>query len=86
MAITKTSELSEIMVRPAADSTADDTSNAKHPTINVWYFDTFTESGVASNPVTRLVEINKFVEDGGATTDVSGEDALVQSIATAIWS
>lgn len=86
MAITKTSELSEIMARPAADSTADDTSNAKHPTINVWYFDTFTESGVASNPVTRLVEINKFVEDGGATTDVSGEDALVQSIATAIWS
>lgn len=86
MAITKTSELSEIMVRPAADSTADDTSNAKHPTINVWYFDTFTENSVSSSPVSRLVEINKFVEDGGATTDVSGEDALVQSIATAIWS
>ena len=86
MAITKTSELSEIMVRPAGDSTADDTSNAKHPTINVWYFDTFTESGVASNPITRLVEINKYVEDGGSASDVSDEHAIVQSIAAAIWS
>jgi|TARA_B110000902_G_scaffold195324_1_gene221426 hypothetical protein len=86
MAITKTSELSEIMVRPAVDSTAADTANAKYPTINVWYFDTFTDSGVASNPINRSAEINKYVEDGGADSDVSGEDSLVQSIATAIWS
>ena len=31
-------------------------------------------------------EFKKFVEDGGAATDVSGEDAFVQTIATAIWS
>jgi hypothetical protein len=28
----------------------------------------------------------KFVEDEGADTDVSGEDALVQSICAAAWS
>jgi hypothetical protein len=52
----------------------------------VHYVDTYTEDGVEGAPVTRVKELHKFVEDGGAATDVSGEDALVQTISTAIWS
>ena len=33
MAITKTSELSEVVVTPAIDSSAADTANDKHPVI-----------------------------------------------------
>lgn len=86
MAITKTSVLSEVVVTPAIDSSAADTANDKHPTIMVHIFDTYSETGVED--VSKLVrkEFKKFVEDGGASTDVSGEDALVQTIATAIWS
>jgi hypothetical protein len=86
MAITKTSELSEVVVTPAIDSSAEDTANDKHPVIRASYFDTYSETGVED--VSKLVrkEFKKFVEDGGAATDVSGEDALVQTIATAIWS
>lgn len=86
MAITKTTKLSEILVTPAVDDTAENTTNDKHPTISVWYFDTFTDSGVQSNPTGREVVLHKFVEDGGDETDISSQDAIVQSIATAIWS
>ena len=85
MAITKTTKLSEILVTPAVDDTAENTTNAKHPTLSVWYFDTFTDSGVQSNPTGREIVLHKFVEDGGAETDISSQDAIVQSIATAVW-
>ena len=52
----------------------------------VSYFDTYTEDGVVGESRHRDMKLNKFVEDGGAATDVSGEDAFVQTIATAIWS
>ena len=39
-----------------------------------------------STTLAKAKELKKFVEDGGAATDVSGEDAFVQTIATAIWS
>jgi hypothetical protein len=86
MAITKTTTLSVIKVTPLMNSSAEDTANPKHPTMMVHYVDTYTEDGVEGRPVTRVKELHKFVEDGGAATDVSGEDALVQTIATAIWS
>jgi hypothetical protein len=86
MAITKTSVLSEVVVTPAMDSSAADTSNNKHPVIRVSHFDTYTEDGVEGVAKHRKTELKKFVEDGGAATDVSGEDAFVQTIATAIWS
>lgn len=86
MAITKTIELSEVVVTPAINSSAADTANDKHPVMIVSYFDTYTEDGVAEKPKHREVTLKKFVSDGGAATDVSGEDAFVQTIATAIWS
>ena len=86
MAITKTSVLSEVVVTPAIDSSAEDTANDKHPVIVVSHFDTYTEDGVEDVARNRQTELKKFVEDGGAATDVSGEDAFVQTIATAIWS
>ena len=86
MAITKTSVLSEVVVTPAMDSSAADTANDKHPVMVVSYFDTYTEDGVVGDSRHREVTLKKFVEDGGAATDVSGEDAFVQTIATAIWS
>ena len=86
MAITKTTALSQIVVHSAIDSSAEDTANDKHPVIVVSHFDTYTEDGVEGVARHRQSELKKFVEDGGAATDVSGEDALVQTIATAIWS
>ena len=86
MAITKTSVLSEVVVTPAMDSSAADTANDKHPVIVVSHFDNYTEDGVEGVAKHRKTELKKFVEDGGAATDVSGEDAFVQTIATAIWS
>ena len=35
---------------------------------------------------TQVKNFTKFVSDGGSATDMSGEDALVQTVATAIWS
>ena len=86
MAITKTSVLSELVVTPANDSSAEDDTNAKHPVITVSYFDTYDDNGNISTLPARTYTLSKFVEDEGAATDVSGEDTLIQSIATAIWS
>ena len=86
MAITKTIALSQVVVHSAIDSSAEDTANDKHPVMVVSYFDTYTEDGVEGVAKYRKTELKKFVEDGGAATDVSGEDAFVQTIATAIWS
>jgi len=88
MAITKTTTVQRCEVYPLQDSSAEDTVNAKHPTVMVVYNDTLDDSEDADLPVTatRVKHIYKFVEDGGAATDVTGEDALVQTICTAIWS
>jgi hypothetical protein len=73
---------------PLADSTAADDTNAKHPTLMVVYNDLFDDADDEQLPVTatKVLHFSKYVEDGGAATDMSGEDALVQTIATAIWS
>ena len=88
MAITKTTKVERIEVYPPADSSAADSANAKHESVMVVYNDTLDDSSDADLPVTatRVKHLYKFVEDGGAATDVSGEDALVQTVCGAIWS
>ena len=87
MAITKTTKVQRIEVYPPADSSAADSANAKHETVMVVYEDTLDDSADADLPVTaiRVKYLHKFVEDGGAATDYSGEDALVQTVCGAIW-
>ena len=53
----------------------------------VVYNDAMDDAEDADLPITatRVKHLNKFVEDGGDATDVSGEDALVQTICGAIW-
>lgn len=88
MAITKTTVVQRIEVYPLTDLSAEDTANTKHPSVMAVYNDTLDDSEDADLPVTatRAKYINKFVEDGGAATDYSSEDALVQAVCTAIWS
>ena len=90
MAISNTKTVQRVEVYPLADSSADATANAKHPTVMVVYNNTLGGTGVDAaldgSVSTQVVHLSKFVEDGGAATDVSGEDALVQTICGAIWS
>jgi len=87
MAITKTTTVQRCEVYPLADSTAETTANAKFPSVMVVYNDAIDDVEDADLPITatRVKHLNKFVEDGGDATDVSGEDALVQTICGAIW-
>ena len=87
MAITNVRTVQRVEVYPAQDSSAANTANAKHPSVMVVYNHTFDDSEDAALPITttKAAHLNKFVEDGGAATSVSGEDALVQTICAAIW-
>ena len=87
MAMTNVRKVGRVEVYPAQDTSAANTANAKHASIMVVYNHTFDDADDADLPVvtTKVVHLNKFVEDGGAATSVSGEDALVQTICTAIW-
>ena len=87
MAITKVTKVQRMEVYPPANSSAEDTENAKHETVMVVYEDTLDDSADADLPVTatRVKHLSKLVEDGGAATDYSGEDALVKTICAAIW-
>ena len=88
MAITKTTKLNHIEVFPALDSSAADSSNAKHAVVQAEYLDTLDDSEDSDLPVTvgRKTLITKFVEDGGAATDYSSHDVLVRTVCAAIWS
>ena len=88
MAITKTTTIQRCEVYPLMDSSAADTANAKFPSVMVFYNDSMDDADDPDLPIiaTRVKHIYKFVEDGGAATDVSGEDALVQSVCEAVWS
>ena len=90
MAISNTTTVQRIEVYPLADSSADATANAKHPTLMVVLNNTLTgtcaDAGLDGSVSTQVKNFTKFVSDGGAATDMSGEDALVQTVATAIWS
>lgn len=87
MAITKTTSLHRLEVIKAADSSADAGNNAAHPVLSVVYLDSFDDAEDSTLPVStrRGKTITKYVEDGGAATDYSGEDALVVTVADAIW-
>ena len=87
MAITKTTKVQRVEVYPPADSSAASTTNDAHERLMVVYEDTLDDSADADLPVTatRVKHLTKLVEDGGAATDYSGEDALVKTICDAIW-
>lgn len=88
MAITKTTTVQRCEIYPLMDSSAADTANAKFPVLMVVYNDSMDDADDPDLPIvaTRVKHLNKFVADGGAATNISGEDALVQSICGAIWS
>lgn len=88
MALTKTTTVGTIEVSPATDTSAASTSNAKYPTIRINFVDTIDDSEDATLPVYNMHSkiLTKLVEDGGAATDYSSEDALVQTVCGAIWS
>jgi len=87
MAITLTRTVQRVETYPAQDSTAADDSNSKYPTLMVVYNDVFDDKNDAQLPVTatKVLHFSKYVEEGGAETDMSKEDALVKTIATAVW-
>ena len=88
MALTKTTTIGTIEISHATDTSAVDTSNAKYPTIRINFTDIIDDSEDSTLPLYNMHAkiITKFVEDGGSATDVSGEDALVQTVCGAIWS
>ena len=89
MAISSTKTVQRVEVYPLQNSSADATANAKHPTMMVVYENTLSGTGsdahLDGTVATEVKHLNKFVSDGGSATDVSGEDALVQTICGAIW-
>jgi hypothetical protein len=88
MAISKTTTVDRVEVYLAEDSSADATSMQAHPRVIIFYSDTLDDPDDGELPVTAYREkvLYKFVEDGGSPTDTSGEDALVQTICSAVWS
>ena len=90
MAISNTTTVQRIEIYPLSDSSAEDTANAKHPTMMVVYNNTLTGTGADAalngSVSTTVKHLAKFVEDGGDATDVTGEDQLVQDVAGEIWS
>ena len=87
MAITKVKSVQRLEVYPPADTSADDAHNAKHESVMVVYENVMDDPNDDDLPVvaTQVIHLNKFVEDDGAATDYSGEDALVVSVCDAIW-
>ena len=88
MAITKTIELRKVNVFPKKDSSAPLTTNNGNPTIVVAEKITLDDTEDDDLPVihSQTRTIYRYVADGGAATDISSEDSLVQTIAGAIWS
>ena len=99
MAITKITKVQRCEVYPKTDASAEATVSAAWPTLMVVYEDVLDDPDDAELPVTatRVKHLQKFTitygtdSDGNPTessaaTVVTGEDALVQTICTAIWS
>jgi|TARA_B110000908_G_scaffold41877_1_gene50867 hypothetical protein len=85
MAVVKTSAISEIVVTPAKSTDREVTDNDSHPVITINNFDTYTDDvtdNVTDFLTTKL--LSKFTD--GSPTDVTGEDAIVQGIASSVWS
>tara|TARA_Y100000389_G_C17274544_1_gene419733 strand:- start:196 stop:495 length:300 start_codon:yes stop_codon:yes gene_type:complete len=99
MAITKTTRVQRCEVYPKTSADAEATTNTAWPTLMVVYEDILDDPNDSELPVTatRVKHLQKFTityvsdDDGNPTessaaTVVSGEDALVQSICTGVWS
>ena len=92
MAINKAVSIKRIEVHPA-ESGAEANTNAAHPWMLVVSEITFTGTGQDSSDVdlpmtdTQTKNIYYYSDEANQTqTSLAGEDALVQSIGTAIWS
>ncbi len=79
MAITLTRTVQRVETYPLVDSSSETVSDTK-PTVMVVYNDVFDDTDDADLPVTAT-KVKHF----NCTDDVTGEDALVQTICTAIW-
>ena len=87
MAITKTTKVDRVTVISKADSSAAANTNEGNHSILINLIHTLDDSEDSDLPVDSYHEkhIYRYVENEGAATDISGEDALVQTIAGAIW-
>ena len=89
MAISSTKRVQRIEVYPVQDSSAEDTANTKHESVMVVYENVLSGTGgdahLDGQVSTQVKHLYKFVEDDGDATDVSGEDALVQTVCGAVW-
>lgn len=79
MAITLKRTVQRIETYPLVDAKSETVTETK-PTVMVVYNDVFDDSEDADLPVTAT-KVKHFV----CTDDVTKEDALVQTICTAIW-
>ena len=88
MAITKTVRLDKAEVYEAYNSSAASSTNDGNATIIAYETIIVDDSSDDDLPLvqSRNRTIFRYVEDGGAATDISSENALVQTIAGAIWS
>lgn len=97
MAITKTTRVQRCEVYPKSSADAATTVSEAWPTLMVVYEDVLDDPDDAELPVsaTRVKHLQKFTLTPAETegdpavstaTVVTGEDALVQSICTAVWS
>ena len=88
MAITKTTTTELVQVRPAQDSSAASSTNAAYPFVEVNYKHTIDDTEDSELPVYNFTSeiLEKFVEDGGAATNVAEKDVLVRTVCQAIWS
>ena len=94
MSITKITYVQRCEVYPAVDPSAENTLSAAWPVIVVVYNDHIDDVSdddlpVVANRVKHLAKFTVSVDSDGvessAGTVVSAEDALVQSICTAVW-
>ena len=92
MAINKAVSIERIEVHPA-ESGAEANTNAAHPWMLVVSEITFTGTGQNSSdvdlPMTQTISKNLFYysdEANQTQTSLAGEDSLVQTVGTAIWS
>ncbi len=80
MAITLTKNTIQVRVNPTVDVSSDIVNETK-PSILVLYNEVFDDPDDSDLPVSVGKQKMFYCTD-----DVSGEDALVQTIATAVWS
>ena len=88
MAITKTTTVELVQVRPAKDSSAASSTNAAHPFVEVNYKHTIDDTEDSDLPTYTFTSevLEKFESDGGEATSLSGKDALVVTVCQALWS